>query len=226
MIRAVIFDLDNTLMDFMRLKRMSCEEAMDAMIDAGLDIPKEKAMKKLFSLYDTYGIEYKEIFQKFLKETIGKIDFKILASGIVAYRRVKNGFLAPYPGVRRTLLSLRQMGVKLAILSDAPRMRAWTRLAAMGLTDYFDVVVTFDDTKVTKPHPRPFEKVLKLLNISRGEAVMVGDWPERDLKGAREMGITTCYAKYGSVKTYAKVNTDHVLTRVTDLIKVVEKENR
>ena len=46
MIKTIIFDLDNTLIDFMRMKRISCEAAMDAMIKSGLKIDKEKAKVK------------------------------------------------------------------------------------------------------------------------------------------------------------------------------------
>ena len=67
MIKAVIFDLDNTLIDFMRMKRISCDAAISAMIGAGLDVNKEKAMKILFDLYDKHGLEEKNIFQIFLK---------------------------------------------------------------------------------------------------------------------------------------------------------------
>ena len=42
-IRAVLFDLDNTLIDFMTMKRKSCEAAVDAMISAGLRMPKRRA---------------------------------------------------------------------------------------------------------------------------------------------------------------------------------------
>ncbi len=225
MIKAVIFDLDNTLLDFMRLKRVSCEEAMDAMIDAGLSIEKEKALKLLFKLYDKYGIEHKEIFQKFLRETTGGIDYKILANGIVAYRRIKNGFLTTYPGVRATLIGLRERGIKLAILSDAPRMRAWTRLAALQLTEYFDAVVTYEDTGKRKPHPLPFRRVLSRLGLPAESVLMVGDWPERDIKGAKKMGIRTCFARYGAQNPDMKVSSDYVLSSVRELLAIVDKEN-
>ena len=84
MIKAVLFDLDNTLIDFMAFKRNCCFAALKAMISAGLKIDKKKATKILFELYDKYGIEYNKIFQKFLLKTKGKIDYKILAHGIIA----------------------------------------------------------------------------------------------------------------------------------------------
>ena len=73
MIKAILFDLDNTLMDFFRLKKNCCNAAIDAMISAGLKINKRKATKLLFQLYDKYGIEYDKIFQKFLERTEEKI---------------------------------------------------------------------------------------------------------------------------------------------------------
>ncbi len=225
MIKAIIFDLDNTLMDFMRLKKASCEEAISAMIDSGLRMDKDNALKILFDLYEIYGIEDKEIFQKFLKKTTGKIDHKILANGIVAYRRVKNSYLAPYPGVTSTLLKLKQRGIKLAIVSDAPRLRAWTRLASLRLTDYFDIVVTFDDTKKYKPSPEPFKKALLKLKAKPGETLVVGDWPARDVEGAKKLGMKSCFAKYGAVRRFDNVKADFVLENIRQLLDIVKDEN-
>ena len=77
-IKAILFDMDNTLIDFMTMKRKCCEAAIDAMISAGLKMKRKKALRLLFELYDKYGIEYQQIFQKFLESTGGKIDYKIL----------------------------------------------------------------------------------------------------------------------------------------------------
>ena len=76
MIKAIIFDLDNTLIDFMTMKKMSCDAAMTAMIGAGLDVDKQKGMKILFELYNKYGMEEKTIFQKFLKKKSIILDFE------------------------------------------------------------------------------------------------------------------------------------------------------
>ena len=149
MIKAIIFDLDNTLIYFMRMKRLSCEAAMEAMISAGLKTSRKRGMKTLFQLYLKHGFEYQKIFQVFMRKVHGRIDYGIMASGIVAYRRVKEGLLYPYPNVVPTLRKLKRK-YKLVILTDAPRIQAWIRLAAMGLQDMFDYVITFDDTKMKK----------------------------------------------------------------------------
>ena len=220
-IKAVLFDLDNTLIDFMRMKTQSSDAAIQAMIDAGLQIKENKAKKILFSLFKKYGIEDQTIFQKFLEKTIKKIDYRILSNGIAAYRRVQAGFLFPYPHVRSTLVKLKEKNLMLGIVSDAPRMRAWLRLAEMNMTHYFDVVVTLDDTGLLKPNKMPFEKAVKSLKFKPEEILFVGDNPERDILGAKEAGMKTCLAEYGQNVFSKKIKADYRIKDVEQLLKIV-----
>jgi len=220
MIKAIIFDLDNTLIDFMRMKRLSCEAAMKAMISAGLKINKEKGLKILFKLYSQYGYEHQKIFQVFLKKVLGRIDYGIMASGIVAYRRVKEGLLYPYPNVIPTLNKLKKR-YKLAILSDAPKIQAWIRLAAMQIQDKFDYVVTFDETKAKKPSLKPFLYILKRLGLKSEECLMIGDSLKRDISPAKKLGFKTVFAKYGGDKEYAKIKSDYVINNIKGLLKIL-----
>ncbi len=221
MIKSVIFDLDNTLIDFMTMKQLSCDAAISAMIGAGLNVNKKKAMKELFSLYDKYGLEEKTIFQKFLKKVAKKIDYEVLASGIVAYRRVRAGFLEPYPHVGEVLFELKKRGIKLAIVSDAPRLKAWIRLVSMKINHLFDVVVTFDDTNEFKPSTVPFKLAFKKLKVKPQECLMVGDRPERDIKGAKKLGMLTCFAKYGNPKGNGS-DADYEINDIKELLEIVE----
>ncbi len=225
-VKAVLFDLDNTLIDFLKMKKMSVEAAISAMIDAGLPMKKDKAMKELWDLYDDYGIEYHKIFQKFLEKATGTIDWKVLASGVVAYRNVKAGFLEPYPHVIPTLLKLKGMGFKLGVVSDAPRMKAWLRLASMKIADFFDVVVTINDADGhAKPHPKPYKVALNKLGLEPEEVVFVGDNPNRDIKGAKKLGIKTVLAKYGewTKARDRKLKPDYEINDVKELLEVLDK---
>ncbi len=203
------------------MKKISCDAAISAMIGAGLNVNKEKAMKELFSLYDRYGLEEKRIFQKFLKKIAKKIDYEVLASGIVAYRRVRIGFLEPYPHVSEVLFELKRRGIKLAIVSDAPRLKAWIRLVSMKINHLFDVVVTFEDTKELKPSTIPFKVAFKKLKVRASECLMVGDRPERDIKGAKNLGTLTCFAKYGNPKAKAS-GADYEINDIKELLEIIE----
>ena len=160
-IKAVLFDLDNTLIDFLKIKKEACNAAVDAMIDAGISIEKEKINEAMWKLYDKHGIEYQKIFQVLLKELLGKVDYKIMASGIVAYRKVKEGLQYPYPQTVSVLRELKKRGYIIAIVSDAPRLQAWLRLASLGLQNEFDLVLTKDDTHALKSQGIPFDIALK-----------------------------------------------------------------
>ena len=227
MIKAVIFDLDNTLIDFLKVKRIAVEEAVDAMIDAGLDVPKKKALEELYGIYFREGMEEPLIFQKFLKKMVGEVDYKKLAYAIVAYRNARTGFLHPYAGTRETLMKLKEKGLKLAVVSDAPKLKAWIRLVNMKIDNFFDVVVALEDTGRKKPSVMPFKAALKKLRVKPSSCLMVGDWPERDLLGARKLGMKTCFAAYGyeqvpNVKTKKEnVKADYTINSINEIARIV-----
>jgi len=225
-IRAIVFDVDNTLVDFTKWKNAAVDSAIVAMIDAGLDLTPEQAHRKIYEIYDRKGIEYQEVFDDFLQEVLGFVDYRVLAAGIVAYRRAREGALVAYPHVNLALLRLFRMRLKLAVVSDAPRLPVWMRLVQLGVDNFFDVVVTFEDTGVRKPAPEPFRKALELLQVRPDETVMVGDWAERDILGAKTLGMHTVFARYGDAFATNISGADYEIVDVLQLIPVVEKLNR
>ena len=223
MIKGVIFDFDNTLMDFMKMKKAAVEAAVDAMIDAGLTFKKAEMIEKIYTVYWQEGIEDQQIFDKVLTQEFGKIDYKILASGIIGYRRAKEGTLALYPHVHLTLTGLVHRGMKMAVVSDAPRLPVWLRICGLGLQHYFDAVVTFDDTGVRKPDAKPFLTALEKLKLKPEEAIMIGDWAERDMVGAKKVGLTTVFARYGDLQNTQHVDADYEIDDIQDLLDIIPK---
>jgi len=226
MIKAIIFDLDNTLVDFLLLKRRAVDAAVHAMIDAGLEIEYNEAVKKINEIYDREGIEYQQVFDHLLKDVYGKIDYKIISAGIVAYRKAREAALKPYPKVFPTLIELIKMGLKLAVVSDAPAKEAWLRLSYINFHHLFDVVVTYDDSHEKKPSPVPFNMALKKLNLKAEECLMIGDWAERDMVGARAVGMKTVFARYGDAFNTGNPESNYDINCVSELINIVKKENK
>ena len=196
-IQAVVFDLDNTLTDFVKAKDDAIRAAADAMIDAGLRLPREEAHRRIYAIYEAEGIEYQRVFDRFLQETTGRVEDRVLAAAVVAYRRARDGSLVLYPHANKVLNRLARDGYLLAVVSDAPRFEAWLRLCRLGLHHAFDAVFTHGDTGLRKPDPGPFRLALAELKVQPRQAVMVGDWPTRDILGARDHGLHTVYARYG-----------------------------
>ncbi len=225
MIKAVIFDLDNTLVDFMAMKRQAIAAAIDSMIDAGLGLTPEEAQARIDAIYQERGIEFQNVFDQLLYDVFQKVDYKILSAGIIAYRRAREAALVPYPHVNMTLVSLVKRGIKLAVISDAPGREAWLRLCYLNFHHIFDYVITFDDTGQRKPSPIPFLKALELLQVQPHEAIMVGDWAERDVVGAAQVGMVTVFARYGDTFGTIESNAKYDINDVSELLGVIDREN-
>ena len=225
MIKSVIFDLDNTLVDFMLMKRLAVDAAITAMIDAGLSLTREESWEKINLIYNERGMEYQYVFDTLLYDQFQKVDYKIQAAGIIAYRKAREASLVPYPHVTATLMKLVKQNLKLAVVSDAPTREAWLRLSYLNFTHIFDFVVTFDDTPEKKPSPAPFRKALQLLKVEPHEAIMVGDWADRDMVGAANVGIKTVFARYGDTFETVDSKADYEITDIRQLLDIIEKEN-
>ncbi|MEW5996042.1 MAG: HAD-IA family hydrolase [Candidatus Micrarchaeota archaeon] len=201
MLKAILFDLDNTLIDFMRFKRETAKAAAKAMVEKGLPDTVPNVYRKIFQTYDRYGIEYQKTFYRVVKSYRNrKLETgnreHIQQAAIIAYLKRKFSVLRSYPSVKPVLEKLGKR-FRLGIVTDAPRNKAWQRLVLCGLDGMFEFVVTADDAGKKKPHRAPFRMALERVNVEPSEVLFVGDNPGRDMEGAKRMGMKTCLAEYG-----------------------------
>jgi putative hydrolase of the HAD superfamily len=130
--------------------------------------------------------------------------------------------LEPYPNVISTLTKLIKKGIVIGVVTDAPRLKAWQRLNAMRMHNLFDIVITPDDAGGQKISQLPFEDVVKKIKMKPGEILFVGDSIERDMKGAKRIGMRTALAKYSSnEKTDPKI-VDFVLNDIKDILDIID----
>lgn len=188
--KAVLFDMDNTLFDFIASMERGSAAAVEYL---GVGTPNE-----LFSYYLRWkhDVEDHANMQDFMIAhdcfTVEKY-FK----AVEAYETAKHTGLLPYEGTQELLKALKSDGYKLAVVTDAYTYGAEKRLEVTGLKEYFDVVVGYDMTGYKKPHHAPFECALSLLECQPHDAMYVGDSIRRDIDPASAIGMTAVYAKYG-----------------------------
>ena len=225
MIRAIIFDLDNTLLDFVKMKQFAVKASIRAMNEAGLNVDEESGYEDVMELYMTTGWENQLVFDDYLKQTTGEVSNKILAAGVVAYRRAREATLLVYPNVNKTLIELLKAQIRLAVVSDAPSREAWMRLYYLNLHHVFDPVLTFDDTGARKPSPKPFKLALDRMNVGPDEALMIGDWPDRDVVGAKQIGMKTIFARYGDTFGTNDSGADWDVNDIYEVVGIIKELN-
>jgi putative hydrolase of the HAD superfamily len=226
--KAIFFDLDNTLIDFMQMKRAACEAAAQAMVNAGLKMNQQEVYQKIMDTYFEVGLESDRAFTEFLKKE-NQFNHKTLAAAINAYLKTKSDFVKPYKDVKIVLQKLADKGFTLAIVTDAPKTKAYQRLLIMDIESYFTFVLGFEDTQAIKKTGLPLKRALKevrkkLPNIRESEILFVGDSIERDMGPAKQAGFKTALAKYGQQKETTETEkgiVDYELIEFSDLTKII-----
>jgi putative hydrolase of the HAD superfamily len=193
--RAVVFDMDNTLFDFIRAKRHACREIV-TFLDSGN--PNE-----IFDYFITkgHGFESHENIREYLVDR-GEYTPRVFRECCRIYEEEKLAVIEPYPGVREGLECACSLGLALAVLTDASREQARARLGKTGLLGYFGEIISYDMTGEKKPGMAPFLAALDRLGTRPHETILVGDSIRRDIAPAGELGFITMHAVYGGVRLH------------------------
>jgi len=190
-ITAIIFDMDNTLFDFVEAKLIAC-----AAVIAYLKVSIEPVMLLKYFLRPVHGFESHENIRDFLYDN-NRYSETAFARCCSIYDEEKIAAITPYPHVAETLKALRDRGLKLAVVTDAHNGNALKRLKKAGLEEFFDAIITMDMSGKAKPSPEPFLLSMNKLGVKASETILVGDSIRRDIVPAKALGILAVHAVYG-----------------------------
>ncbi|MGI6097372.1 MAG: pyrophosphatase PpaX [Dethiobacteria bacterium] len=183
MIKAVLFDLDGTLIDTYELIIESYNNTFKKYL--GFEVPREELI----------GF----IGEPLMKTMARYAEGEQLKTLVKAYRdfNIKNHdrLAKPFPGVDKGLAELKKAGYKLIVVTSKMRDTAYQGLELFKLTSFFEDLVGFEDTKEHKPGPAPVLKALDILGVSPEEALMIGD-STYDLYAAHGAGVVCGIVSY------------------------------
>lgn len=117
------------------------------------------------------------------------------------------------PGAREMVEALRRQGHRLVLVADGPRQTFVNMLTHHGLWDHFDAHVISEDVGALKPDARMFDTALTAIGLTRADTwrtVMVGNNLSRDIKGANDLGITSVFMAWSSLRSHEPVSPDEV----------------
>jgi pyrophosphatase PpaX len=183
--RIILFDLDGTLIDSVRLILDSYHHTMrshglPARTDddwlSGLGTPLSaqladwgndpETLKALIATYREYNLEHHD------------------------------RMVTVYPGVVEVVRAIREAGVSTGLVTSKNRNGALRGLGVAGLVDMMDVLVCADEVDNPKPHPEPVEKAVRLLDGNPVQTIYVGD-SIHDMQSGRAAGVRTAAALWG-----------------------------
>jgi 2-haloalkanoic acid dehalogenase type II len=206
MIKAVCFDLDDTLYDY-RGSMHECEKHLCQITAEVVGKPPGDCQRAYSQvkrgLYESRPadpaiLDWRERIS-FLLARLGKIpeDYQIQGLFDEFWERFLS-VIEPFPDARPALMMIRRSGRKTAILSNGMRDQQVTKIRGLGLADLFDIDVFSEDVGSNKPDPAIYRKALTDLDLTPEESLMVGDLPHVDIKGALTSGMYACWLRRGS----------------------------
>lgn len=205
MIEAVVFDWGGTLDD----GAWSDEIALAAN-EAGLDAIDRhdiesadlngwlEANASMFRLDSIDEVDLSEIVRACLGALGCRLSDEELEAYMHAWQRVVSAVATLHPDSLRLLDELRDRGLRLGLISNAftPGRFLLPGLEASGLGSRIDVVVISADHGKRKPHPSIFRAALEQLGVPAERAIFVGDRLDKDIVGARAVGMITVQATW------------------------------
>jgi len=215
-VRALIFDLDGTLID----SKQDLIRSVNAMLE---EMGREKLHEDTISGYIGHGAP-KLVARALGNGAAEKEREQALRFFLAHYEAHKLDSTCPYPGVAEALEELREF--PMAVLTNKPVRVSRRIVEGLGLEKYFRVVYGGNSFDTKKPDPLGARKILEELGAAAGETLLVGD-SEVDVQTARNAGTLAATVNYG-FGTHDRVAypADVYLERLTDLAPLLELPRR
>ncbi|GGI39641.1 HAD family hydrolase [Mammaliicoccus stepanovicii] len=223
-IQAIIFDLEDTLVDREKSRLKFLEEQYERFHELMVTVQKRDFEKVYLSL-NPYGLENIEwVYQELVKKlNIERISWKTFYND---YHMHHYRYHFPFHDTIYTLDKLRQMGYKLGIVANGNSEAIAHVINAISIEPYIHYVSTSDQVGVKKPDPIIFEDNMKHLGVTSDQVIYVGDCPLNDIAAAHAMGMTTVWIANSVIGTPEDDELDYTIESLSDLIGLCKQIER
>ena len=193
MIRAVLFDLDGTILDRLSCLRVYVYNLVERLPDVFDHVSFLDYMDRLIEL-DAHGHgDKRQVFR--MLESVFRMPPGTGRRLLDDYEAHFPHIAVPFPKAHQTLASLRDSGVKLGLVTNGPITSQQPKIDGLGIAGYFGTVLISGAEGVSKPDPEIFRRAASRLGVKAEETVMVGDNPVADIGGARSFGMKAIWKR-------------------------------
>lgn len=222
---AVLFDVDDTLLDFRASEAEACTAVVDLYTAVG--ISPDAFLGAFRNANDTTWSLYME--KRITRAQVADETFESLGRLLPGSERVDAHAAAlkfgtafaehsvTEPDAARVLASLHTRCLTGVISNHEQPAVQRKRLAASGLAQLLDVIVISGDIGVEKPDPRIFDHTLQLLGMTPRQCLFVGDSITLDDAGARNAGVDFCWYRRHHVASSAPATPVKVIESLAEL---------
>jgi len=209
MVKAVLFDLDDTLFDHRHSsreglrsvwKRYTCFQEMT--LDE-FELEHRVMLEKIhfsqvlvgkLSIEEARAERFKFLF---LNRNV-EVDFDTSRNAAQIYRLSYEKNVRKVKGAEELLKTLKK-NYRIGIVTNNITAEQENKLRQLGLRDYVDHMTTSEEMKVTKPHPILFTTALEKLGAAPDSAVMIGDSWDNDIAGAHAVGMKCIWLNHDKI---------------------------
>lgn len=232
-LKAVFFDIDDTLFSTTRFARDARLNSVKAMCEAGLDLPENVVLRELEEVISEFSSNYDQHFDQLLRRLAPRITSRInpaliVAAGVVAYHDTKFQKLGPFPDVIPLLEFLGEAGLQAGIITHGLRIKQAEKLVRLGVLPYLDrrAIYISDQIGISKPNPKLYAYAVQEQQLVPREVLYVGDNPSHDIAPPQSLGIRTAYARRASKHKLegTSIRPDHVIDDFEELRTILQSE--
>ncbi len=206
--KALLMDLDNTLYAYEPCNR----KAIEAIVER-VSKESKRSKEEILRMYQQAREEVKETtgktaasharllyIQRLLEKIEGRTDVEKTKQLHELFWKTYYQEMKLFSGVKEFLETLKKNKIKIAIVTDMLADIQMQKIKVLGIEKDIDFLITSEEAGHDKPHPAIFQLGLKKLGRNADEVLMLGDEPEKDIEGAKKLGISAVLINENSFK--------------------------
>lgn len=220
MIKAVLFDFDETLQD----RTAAFEKYMDTFMNEYLfDLSAEEKLKRKTDMVNTGNGGYVNR-EKWYQNLIDMWHWENAPSKTVLANHYDTQFgyhNVIFKDAIPLLKALRKKGIKTGVITNGPSVLQHTKMEQSGLIPYCDIVVVSGDLPFAKPQAEIFSYTAEKLGVRTEDCIYVGDHPINDIEGALSSGMQAIRMNWGWFKDKDLRSDVPIIEKIYDVLKYI-----
>ncbi|TFE19662.1 HAD family hydrolase [Cohnella luojiensis] len=218
-IKAVIFDLDNTILDRMNTFRNFAASFVSFYFEQH-DL-NDSFIKRIIELDQDGYKDKNELFSELLEELPWGV--KPQVAELLEYYSINYVSSAILMEQAREVVQSIRKTYKTGLITNGKTAIQYGKIDRLGIRNDFDFIIVSEEAGVKKPNPKIFEMACMKLELSPDQCVYIGDHPVNDIEGAAKAGMETIWIQVNQPwKAEVTVSPRHVIKKLNELLEILK----